>query len=278
MRNAKCAMRNVELPMKFLRANILPLALVITATILVAGLSLGIVVLEGLNRTAETDASMVAYYAADAGIERQLYEVRKRNARIADLSSMGASYVNGSEWEAATSGFITTQSKVFHVLNEGDFQFVDLFDPDNISAAGGISRVDWSWSGSGPGCEVELGYSEWDFGSGEVIPENFTVVRGISSPSSASLNPLKAYRLRFRPRKCNVMNLEVKVFANPLDSVPVPFPGDITLGSEGTFEKSTQAISVTMPRQDVLSGVFSYVIFSECTLFKDPTGVAPVCP
>jgi hypothetical protein len=271
-------MRNVELPMKFLRANILPLALVITATMLIAGLSLGIVVLEGLNRTAETDASMVAYYAADAGIERQLYEVRKRDARIADLASMGASYVNGSKWDAATSGFITTQSKVFHVLNEGDFQFVDLFDPDNISAAGGVSRVDWSWVGSGSPCEVELGYSEWDFGSGEVIPENFTVVRGISNPSKASLNPGKAYRLRFRPRKCDVTNLEVKVFANPMDTTPIPFPGDITLGSEGTFEKSTQAISVTMPRQDVLSGVFSYVIFSECTLFKDPTGVAPVCP
>jgi len=263
---------------QLLPGNILPLALVITATILLAGFSLGIIVLESLKRTAETDASTVAYYAADAGIEKQLYEVRKKYADISDLSAMGESYANGSAWQAASSGFIQTQSKVFPVLNEGDFQFVDLFYPDNVGASGGIGRVQWSWVGPGAPCEVELGYSEWDFGSGEVIPENFAIERGIANPSSKNLNPLSAYRLRFRPRKCDITNLEVKVFTNPGDVVPVPFPGDITLGSEGTYDNTTQAISVTMPRQDVLSGVFSYVIFTECTLFKDPSGVAPICP
>lgn len=265
--------------MKYLRANILPLALVITATILIAGISLSIIVLESLKRTAETDASMVAYYAADAGIEKQLYEVRKNNVAVADLSALNDSYANGSAWQAASSGFIQLQSKIFPVLNEGDFQFVDLFDPDNIGAAGDVGRVEWSWNGPGPPCEVELGYSEWDFTGPDIIPEDFVIVPGVViSPTSRNLNPLNAYRLRFRPRKCDITNLEIKVFASPGDTTPMSFPGDITLGAEGTYENTTQAISVTMPRQDVLSSVFSYVIFSECTLFKDPTSPAPVCP
>jgi hypothetical protein len=264
--------------MKLLRANILPLALVITTTILIAGISLGIIVLESLKRTAETDASMVAYYAADAGIEKQLYEVRKKNTPVEDLADLNESYTNGSAWQAASSGFVQMQSKIFPVLNEGDFQFLDLFDPDNISAASDISLVKWSWNGPGLPCEVELGYSEWDFTSPDIIPENFVIVRGLSSPTQRTLNPLNAYRLRFRPRKCDITNLEIKVYENVGDPSPVPFPGDITLGAEGTFENTTQAISVTMPRQDVLSGVFSYVIFSECTLFKDPLSPAPICP
>lgn len=264
--------------MRLFRANILPLALVITATILIAGLSLGMIVLESLQRTAETDASMVAYYAADAGIEEQLYEVRKLKTPIEDLSVLGETFGNGSAWEAATSGFIQTTAKAFPELQEGDFQFVDLFDPDKIGAMSGISKVEWSWVGDGsPGCEVELGYAEWDFSGGEIIPSEFKIVRGISSPNIQTLDPSKAYRLRFRPRRCDVENLVVKVY-EPSDPDPVPFPGDMTLGSEGTYENTTQAISVTMPRQDVLSGVFSYVIFTECTLFKDPTGTMPPCP
>jgi hypothetical protein len=56
----------------------------------------------------------------------------------------------------------------------------------------------------------------------------------------------------------------------------MPFPGDISLGAEGTYGKASQKIVVTMPKLDVLSGLYSFVIFSECQLVKGLPG-APIC-
>lgn len=266
--------------MKFLRANILPLALVMTAAILLGGVTLGIILIGTLRRSAETDDSMVAYYAADAGIERQLYEVRKKNTLIGDLASLNGSFSNGSTWESASSSrFAVSDEKLFPEILEGDFQFVDLFDPDNAGAAAGIGKVEWSWTDPGtPGCEVELGIAEWDVTSPSIIPGVFQLIfRTGGGPESYNLDINKAYRLRFRPRKCDITNLNVQVFSSPSDISADPFPGDITIASDGMYERSTQSIAVTMPRLDVLSGIFSYVIFTECTLFKDPESGIPPC-
>jgi len=258
----------------------LPLALVIMSSILLAGIGLGMVVLDSVRRSADTDASMVAYYAADAGIERQLYELRKKRARVLDLTTLGSSYANGSAWTASNAGFLQTLSKFFLVINKGDFQFVDLFDPDNVGASAGVARVDWSW-GAGSDCggtppELEMGYAEWLSG-GSVLPQDFRIVRGLGSPMVTMLDPLKGYRLRFRPKGCAAANLTVEVSGSGTYA-PIPFPGDITIGAQGTFKKTTQAINAQVPRQDVLSGVFSFVLFSECQLIKDPTNPAPACP
>lgn len=267
--------------MRFFRGNILPLALVIMTSILLAGIGLGIVVLDSIRRSADTDASMIAYYAADAGVERQLFELRKNAYTVSDLASLSDGYANGSAWSAASTGYLQTTKKQFSSVPKGDFQFIDLFDPDNANAAASVSRVDWSWE-AGDDCngippEVEMGYAQWLSG-GIVLPEDFVVVRGlVSGGMQTSLDPTRAYRLRFRPKTCRAKNLTVQAYTTPGDIDPMPFPGDITLTSAGTYKKSTQAISVQVPRQDVLSGVFSYVIFSECSLIKDPLNPAPGC-
>jgi hypothetical protein len=274
-------MKRFFLPRPF-QGNILPLALVIMTSILLAGLGLGIVVLDGLRRTADTDASMVAYYAADGGIERQLYDLRKLSYAVTTLGTLSGSFSNGSSWQAATSGFLQTTSKTFPVVKQGDYQFVDLYNPDNVNVAAGIGRVDWSWV-PGSDCpaftspEVELSYAQW-FTGGGVLPDSYTVVRGIGSPKVQILDSTKGYRLRFRPKGCSTESLRVEVSATALYN-PVAFPGDITLGSTGSYNKSTQSIAVQSPRQEILSGVFSYVIFSECQLYKDPSNPAPpACP
>ncbi len=259
-----------------LRGNILPLALVMTTAILLSGVTLGVAVLDSLRRSVETDNSIISYYAADAGIERQLYEVRKNNATITSLGSMAGTFSNASSWTSADSSrFLTTMVKTFPTMNSGDFQFVDLYDPDQLSAAAGVGKVTWTWSGS---CQVEMGYAEWDTGSGSVIPNAFTIALGTGGSATQNLNTARAYRLRFRAKGCTVTNLQVRAYATSGSGTPIAFPGDITIASEGAYARTKQAIAVTMPRLDVLSGVFSYVIFSECTLFKNPDGSAPVCP
>jgi hypothetical protein len=262
------------------RGNILPLALVMMTSILLAGLGLGIVVLDGLRRTADTDASMVAYYAADAGIERQLYDLRKLSSPVSALSGLNGAFSNSASWQAASSNFLSTTFKTFPIVKQGDYQFVDLYNPDNVNVAAGASQVSWTWSpGSDCGAmvpEVEMSYAQW-LASGGVLPSNYSVVRGFNGSAASSLNPLYGYRLRFRPRGCSATNLVVWIIDG--SGTVIAFPGDITLGSTGSYKKSTQSISVQAPRQEILSSVFSYVIFSECQLYKDPTNPSPpTCP
>jgi hypothetical protein len=265
------------------QGNILPLALVMMTAILLAGIGLGTVVLDGLRRTADADASTVSYYSADAGIERQLYDLRKLSSSIVALGTLDETFSsNGAKWDAASSGFLQTTSKSFPAVKQGDFQFVDLFNPDAVNVAAGVGRVDWSW-GKGADCgaltpEMEMSYAQWLAGS-DVLPQEFVVTPpGLMSPQTFYLDPSKGYRLRFRPKGCSAADLKVEV--SPTAAyVPMAFPGDITLGSTGSYRKTSQSISVQAPRQEILSGVFSYVIFSECELFKDPTNPSPpTCP
>src|SRR5579859_5313006 len=78
--------------------SILPLALIMTLTIVLAGIGIGTVVLQGSQRAKDTDASVAAYYMADSGIERQLFEVRKNSQTVDYLNSLGDSYGNGGTW------------------------------------------------------------------------------------------------------------------------------------------------------------------------------------
>jgi hypothetical protein len=273
--NIRNILRNTIRPRS--RGDVLPLALILMATLVIGAFTFGFVLLQSLLRSRELDASTVAYYAADAGIERQLYMVRKENANVSDLAGLSVSYVNGSRWEQAGSGFNLTNAKFFPEIKAGDFQFVDLFNPDQLDAAAGIAEVRWTWSAPSA-CKLEVAYAQWDTEETSILPEQFTIKDWTVSPGFQSLNPNKAYRLRFRPKACTITNLSVTAYADPSATAPaVAFPGDIIVASQGTYASTTQAISVRMPRLEILSGIFSYVIFSECTLYKDSTGGSPAC-
>ena len=89
-----------------------------------------------------------------------------------------------------------------------------------------------------------------------------------------SLDPNHAYRIRLRAVNGTATNVTVQVYRG---GTLVAFPGDITLGAEGTYGRATQKITVTMPKLDVLSGLYSFVVFSECQLLKG-VGGSPTCP
>jgi hypothetical protein len=268
------------------QGNILPLALVIMTSILLAGIGLGIIILDNLRRAADTDASTVAYYAADGGLERQLYELRKLGTTVSSTQGLSGTYTNNSAWRAASSTYLQITSKVFATVRQNDVQFVDLYDPDNANASANVGSIRWNWS-AGTNCaaqnggnppEMELGYARWLSG-GAVLPQDYTVVRGVTPAGMVTnLTNTYGYRLRFRPKQCDASSLTVQAYtASGGAGSPMIFPGDVTIGSIGTYQKTTQAITVTMPRLDVLSGVFTFAVFSECQLVKDPNNPGS-CP
>lgn len=261
------------------RGNILPLSIIMTLIILLAGIGIGSVVLEGSQQAAQTDQSAAAYYLADSGVERQLFEIRKKNKTLADVEALDQVYPNSSSWKS-TSGLEQVTSKRFSTIGMNNFSVLDLFDPDNLTQSAGISSMTLNWDVD-PMCpaEIEVSYAYWNIVAG--VPqfpddEQFKILPKDASGSMTVVfdNPDRAYRVRIKSYSCPASN----VVAQPYDAVgaPKPVPGDITLAAEGTYGKATQKIAVTMPKLDVLSGLFGYVIFSECQLIKGAG--APVCP
>lgn len=250
-------------------------AVVLVSMLLLVGLGVGIVVLEGSKRASETDKAVAAYYMANSGIEMQLYDIRKNGFKLADVGLTGNAYPGGSLWKS-TTGYETTTVKVIPYLGAEELSFVDLFNPDELDVPSGVKTITVTWNSVDAACssDLEIGYTTWSAGATVSWPEEEAVYTIAIAPYDQRTtgydvdlpDELKSYRLRIRPFHCAVS--DVRVVLKDSAGAIVPYPGEIALGSEGTYQKTTQRIRVTMPRQDILSGVFSYIIFSQEALCK----------
>lgn len=261
--------------------NILPLALIMMMIILMGGIGIGIVVMEGSKRAAESDQAVSAYYMADSGVEKQLYEVRKNFQTLAYVNALGLDYGDGRKW-VSTGGLEPTVSKTITRVTTSSFAVLDLFDPDDIATALDITQMQLAWT-KDPACaeptaRMEVSYAYWTVSGGvPVFPSNdqFVVLpKDGTGNMVVVLEADKRYRIRLKTFDCDAINVTAS-FSDATGG-PKAYPGDITLAAEGTYLTATQKIAVTMPKLDVLSGVFGFVLFSECTLVKG-TG-AVVCP
>jgi len=270
-----------------LSGNIVAMALILTTALLVAGIGIGIVAMEGSARAKEADNAVAAYYMANSGVEMQLYAIRKDNRSLAYVATASSSYPGATKW-ISTTGFEKSTIKTFALVPKEQFVFIDLFDPDNIAATSSVSKVVISWDLDPTDCilgvppDMEVGFAEWQFSGGGVTwPDasaDYTILPFTASPmtiTAPTIDPTKAYRMRLRPFKCNASNVNIRMY----DSLgaPLNYPGDITLGSEGTYGQTTQKLTVSMPRQNILSGIFSYIVFSQEALCKK-VGAAGACP
>ncbi len=266
--------------MKKEAGNILPLALVMIFLILLSALGIGVVVMEGARSGIETDQSVSAYYMADSGIERQLYEIRKNNQTLTYVNSLGGTYISGGTWKS-TGDLEPTTSKQIQIVTTSSFAVLDVFNPDDLTHSLGIDNMHLTWQKdptcTQPNARMEVSYAYWEIVGGiPQFPSNnqFIVLpKNITYSMDVPLDSLKFYRIRLRSYDCAAVNVTAAFSGG---GVAKPYPGDITLSAEGTYGKATQKIAATMPKLDILSGVFSYVIFSECTLVKGTGSVT--CP
>ncbi len=264
--------------------SILPFAVIMTGMILLAAIAIGSVVLSGVKRAKDTDSSVGAYALADSGVERQLFEIRKNNRTLADVNTLGATYPDGSSWVSTGSLEPATQ-KIIPIIPTSTFAVLDLFNPDDITEKPGIAKVTIEWTNhpscAGSNAAIEASYASWDLASGGPPPtwpdsNQYTIESKTGGGTLlVNLDVDRAYRLRLRAFTCAASN--VKVTTYDLLGSAKSYKGDITLSAEGTYGGTTQKIAVKMPKQDVLSGIFSYVIFSECTLYKDEAGGSGGC-
>ncbi len=243
------------------------------SSILLAGMAAGSLVLTGIRTARDADAAQVAYYAAESGNERALYEIRKlgvspRTLARTETLANGASYQRDIVQEAAP---------IFTTIPENSVSELVLYDPAGSPPSGGVASVKISWDAScAPNLSV-LELSSVTFRPGEGWMPGITQFRYANpGPVTYTLPDPGAQgaRLRIRAERCDAVNVRIDAF--DLNNTPVAFPDRAAIVSTGAYQGTRQASQVVAPTVTTLSGIFDFVLFSECDIAKG--GAAPSCP
>lgn len=280
---------------KIEKGNVLLLALLVMAGIMTAALGIGAIILNEIRQARNIDFSTVAYYAAESGVEQALYKLRKEDAVLTCPS--GECDLNGfcsagdKEPCLRSSGDLSNQSSWTRTVTDKEWQIygtikkdesmqVDLYDPEGGTAAG-IESIKIKWA---PECVppaasiIEVGYIGWDPGIGWLASsEQRFKYSSLASPViNNGFASSKSYRLRIKALFCDASNVTVTAWGsdNAADP-PKEIPGRIILTSTGEYGTLRQAVRMNMPRKSPMSGLYDYVLFSECSLVK---GEPSICP
>lgn len=259
---------------RYSTGNVLLLSLLVLSGMMIGGIAAGELALRGVRSAKNVDNGVVAYYAAEGGIEDSLYHERKTSpppgAHDTFTLSNGASVVRTS-----SSG----EPTLFTSLVRDSFIEFNLFEEKDLSVPSGIEALRISWDDACEGTSgIELSYAEWTAAESVVWPGTFTKFRYSHTASPVTHTALvsdRGYRVRVQATSCDIQNVVINAFGDDAATIPQDIPSRITFTSNATYLGAKQALLVRTPRAAPLSGIFDYAIFSECSISKD--GV-PVCP
>lgn len=283
------------LKVKIEKGNVLLLALLVMAGIMTAALGISAIILNEIKQARNIDFSTVAYYAAESGVEQALYKLRKEDALLAcpsgECDPSGFCSAGDRESCLRSNGDLSNQSSWTRTVTDKEWQIygtikkdeslqVDLYDPEGGTAAGVESiKIEWTPQCVSPAAStIEVGYISWDPAVGWSVSseQRFKYSALVSPVINNGFTSTKSYRLRIKAIFCDISNLVVTAWGNDNAEAPQKeIPARIVLNSIGEYGTLRQAIRMTMPRKSPMSGLYDYVLFSECSLVK---GEEVTCP
>lgn len=277
---------------------VLIFTLLIMSVLISVAISFSYFIISDINKARAIDNSIVAYYAADAGMEESLYTLKKQQS-VKFLTDLKAQKGSG-ELATAKSGWDIGESTDFETvflrqrLSNG--QTVKFFLLDRAAANGAKSIiVDWKKGGStAPQLQVSLT---------QLVPQTdpqtnakvyFTDTSEVETADTENngVGPT-CYALKDRDINGDLLvsrpdyAVEFKVLGlteeEYVDSLTVqaydsddcsgqPNPAGITnltLKSKGVYNKSNQYIIAQLAPSDTLSGLAGFVLFSERDITKE---------
>jgi len=292
-------MKNSKLQFKIKdeRGNVLLLALLVMAGIMTAGLAISAIILNEIRQARNIDFSTVAYYAGESGVEQALYKLRKEeavlNCPVGVCGPNGYCTLGDKESCLGTNGNLDNQSSWARTWTDKEWQIygkikkdgtlqVDLYDPEGGAAPEVESlKIVWTDICSG-GSRIELSFVTWTPEGGWVDNrEKYgysydPAYPAFSEARNNKFSGTKIYRARIKAFNCDITNMTITAWGNENAEPPQKeIPAMITLNSVGSYSNLRQAVKMTMPRKSPMSGLYDFVLFSECSLVK---GEASVCP
>lgn len=251
--------------------NVLIYALLIIAAVLSTTIVISNLVQSSLKETRYVASAGAAYYAAESGLEKALYNIRK----IDFLPKDGDCHV-GFDCELSVDDKATAELSLN--LKKNDTIQFDLFSLEDNSLSDNAESMGLTWDGDDTWLEVSLavwdkgGVIDWQTQSAPFVKDDLNVQKYLYSSGPAINNALSAnknYRVRVKALYGEAQNLKIKLSnADNLLGAPLAFPNFLKIKTVGSDHNSTQTIKAEMPRFSPLGGVFDYVLFSEEKIVK----------
>lgn len=248
------------------KGSSLLLAIFILSILTIITFSLAKTILNELKMSSFVDYSLTSFYAAETGIENSLYEIRKLNKSLNNLTNNG-SLNNKSSWQIDKKE--NPQQLGPFNLTENETIQIDLFDPGSPDASSEIEALEISWKDSW----LEISWIEWEWDIDHIKWSQNLEKRKESAVNSplilSDFSSGKMYRIRIKALFGSVSDLLIKACQDDNCLNYNKIKGRGLLESKGEFSKSRQKIKVEFPSvSSFLSGIWDYVLFSEESLVK----------
>ena len=187
------------------------LAMLIMAGVLTVSLATSKLIINEVVQSAQLDRAVVAFYAAEGGIEKSLYKIRKQDVKASDMHLDSASLSNNSSYQLIAED---TEDILYATISEDDTYQIDLFEPGSLTVlANPIKAVRLNWQGVGSWLEVK--WSSWTTG-GVIQDHQAAYISQASSPYIIQLYDSGSYlyRLRITARNVDASSVEITAYSN----------------------------------------------------------------
>jgi hypothetical protein len=273
---------------------VLVMSLMILLVMVTSVVALSQVIIGEIKMTRNADNSIIAFYAAESGIEKTMYFLKyaKEEDDFTFFNRLGeAPYSSGVIDNER--GFIIQQAsssapyyETYYVTTSTPAR-VDIVQPgENIPAASvGLPqsyklewRIDDCLEDDHASDKLEISYTSLYKDGGDNLQANTHQVLAVCGcgPGSDScidytsnnLDDNKAYYFSFRPLNDMVTYLKFTPYTlNDLLGEPY-LPSELDIAVDGYYRQSLHNISVRLPAFSPVTDVLMYVIFSESDLEK----------
>ena len=261
--------------------TVLLLAMLVMASVVTVSVGTTTLIISEIQQSVKLDQSIIAYYAAESGVERSLFEARQKEFDPVALNVLTKTLDNNSDFQLVAS---STEDVLYTTLIEDDSYQFDLYDPNSFDQLENpIKAIGLSWDGEASWLDVN--WTCWNTTGNLGEPKSATYARQVGtvyinlyeSPSCI------LYRVRLIARHADANNIQIKAYSeldpvatcgNPPTSCQSAIPARVRVKGVGRFpagsdQASRQAILVTMPQKSPLYGLYDYVLFSEDDIKKE---------
>jgi len=262
------------------QGTILLLALMVMAGVMTVSIGTATLIISEVKQSLQLDQSIIAFYAAESGSERALYQARAQNFNPQAFSQLSVELDNNASYQLVATD---TEPVLYKNLSQDETYQVDLYDPHSLGElTNPIKSVSLQWEGASSWLEVN--WSCWNTAGSLGEPKSGYFAQSADPVFIDLFDAANCYlyRLRIMARHGDANSIQLKAYSevDPVaacqgaENCRVPLPARVQIKAVGKYPgnstaASRQAILLTMPEKPPLSGLYDYVLYSEEEVKKE---------
>ena len=244
------------------------MSLLMLGSILASSVAVGTLVARGIRANREVDDASRAYYAAESGVERGLWQIKEHPLGAAEAVDTTEDVVPSDDADIATHVHRANRGSIIvipHIASGASYS-IDLYHTNGFSVASpgaGVSSLSWSTREG----DVRVTCSVWSYthtDGVQFVPCAATTVEGMTL---LGLHPENAYRVTFTPSGAT----DAEQVAIMADGGATTLPTPLRIESLGVSPRNQQALSIEVPGTSPLTPG-AIVDMGDGTLVNTKTG------